>query len=72
MIRNRIFSSLAIAGLIGFTAACGDTDDETVIEQPVVEEPAPVISEPAPAPITTDTMIHDTMRMDTTPATTPR
>lgn len=65
MIKNRIFSTLALAGLIGFTAACGGADDDVVVEQPVVEEPAPVIMEPTPAPMTTDTMIHDTMTMDT-------
>lgn len=61
MIKNRIFSAFAFAGLLGFTA-CAAEEEAPVIEEPVVEEPAPIV-EPAPAPMMTDTaaMPMDTM-----------
>lgn len=53
MLKNRIFTALAFAGLVGFTACA---DEPEVVEEPVVEEP---IMEPAtePAPMTTDTAL---------------
>ena len=64
--KNRIFATLAVAGLVGL-AAC-DSGEDTVVEQPVVEEPAPVVVEPAPAPMMSDTMVHDTLGHDTAAA----
>ena len=57
MLKNRIFTALAFAGLVGFTACA---DEPEVVEEPVVEEP---IMEPATEPvepIVTDTMMADT------------
>lgn len=52
MLKNRIFTALAFAGLVGF-AACADEPE--VVEEPVLEEP---IVEPAPVePIVTDTVL---------------
>lgn len=66
MLKNRIFTALAFAGFVGLTACGGE--EETNIEQPVVEEAAPAM-EPAPAPMTTDTaampMGTDTAATDT-------
>ena len=52
MIKNRIFTAFAFVGLLGLTA-CGGAE-EAEMEQPVLEEQAPVM-EPAPMPMTTDT-----------------
>jgi hypothetical protein len=56
MIKNRIATAFAFVGLLGL-AACG-TDDNTdvIVEQPVVEQPAPVVTE---QPIVTDTVQWD-------------
>lgn len=62
MLKNRIFTAFAFAGLLGF-AACADEPE--VVEEPVVEEP---IVEPItdPAPVTTDTaFLQDTAAVDT-------
>lgn len=67
MLKNRIFTAFAFAGLLGF-AACADEPE--VVEEPVYEEPVePMMTEPAP--VTTDTSLMptdttDTMEMDTT------
>jgi hypothetical protein len=67
MIKNRIATAFAFVGLIGL-AACGtDRDTDVIVEQPVVEEPAPVVTEPM-QPVVTDTMEWDdtTVVEDTT------
>ncbi len=58
MLKNRIFTAFAFAGLLGF-AACAGEEEVPVIEEPVVEEPAPIVE---PAPMMTDTAA---MPMDT-------
>ncbi len=58
MIKNRIATAFAFVGLIGL-AACGtDRDTDVIVEQPVVEEPAPVVTEPI-QPVVTDTAAWD-------------
>lgn len=51
MLKNRIYTAFAFAGLLSF-AACAGEDDAAVIEEPVVEEPAPIVE---PVPAVTDT-----------------
>ena len=53
MLKNRIFTAFAFAGLLGF-AACAPEEEAPIVEEPVVEEPAPM-TEPVPAPMGTDT-----------------
>lgn len=67
MIKNRIATAFAFVGLLGL-AACGERDADVVVEQPVVEEPAPVVTEPTYEPIVTDTAMVDGAAVDT-PAT---
>ncbi|CAN5534591.1 hypothetical protein BH24GEM3_BH24GEM3_09250 [soil metagenome] len=80
--KNRIFTALAFAGLMGM-AACGPQDetrvDDMTIEAPAAAptmEPAPTTTtDPMMAPMHDDTlMMHDTMPGATTvpPAGTPQ
>jgi hypothetical protein len=56
MIKNRIATAFAFVGLLGL-AACGTDDSaDVIVEQPVVEQPAPVVTE---QPIVTDTVQWD-------------
>jgi hypothetical protein len=62
MIKNRIATAFAFVGLLGL-AACGTDDDaDVIVEEPVVEQPAPVVTE---QPVVTDTMMYsDTVAVD--------
>ncbi|MEX2570302.1 MAG: hypothetical protein WD737_03285 [Gemmatimonadota bacterium] len=46
---KKILTTFALAGLVGL-AACADDNEPVIMEEPVVEEPAPapVVTEPAP------------------------
>ena len=63
MLKNRFAVALAFAGLVGF-AVCADSDDDVIVEEPVIEEPFddPIVD---PAPVLDDTMYMDTMTVDT-------
>lgn len=62
MMKNRIAAAFAFVGLLGLAACDTDRDADVVVEQPVVEEPAPIITEPAYDPTLTDTTV---MQQDT-------
>lgn len=66
MMKNRLATAFAFVALMGL-AACGtDEDADVVVEQPVVEEPAPVVTEPIQEPLVTDTaLVADTTLADT-------
>jgi hypothetical protein len=73
---NKLFGTFALAGLVGL-AACETRDDAVIIEDPVIEQPAPapVVTEPAPPP---PPLADDTLLMQpgtdptlTDPAVTP-
>ncbi|CAN5733692.1 hypothetical protein BH23GEM6_BH23GEM6_16370 [soil metagenome] len=59
MIKNRFATAFAFVGLLGLAACGNDRDADVIVEQPVVEEPVPVMIEPAP-PVVTDTAVWDT------------
>ncbi|MQA91323.1 MAG: hypothetical protein GEU90_14025 [Gemmatimonas sp.] len=67
---QKLFATLALAGLVS-VAACAPDDGAEILEEPVIEEPAPapIVTEPAPmpAPGATDTMMADTMMEDELP-----
>jgi hypothetical protein len=73
---KKFIGAFALAGMIGFTA-CGPAE-ETVVEEPVLEEvtPVPVVTEPMtppPPPMTTDSAaLTDSAAVDSamSPATT--
>lgn len=58
--KNRIFSTVALAALVSLAACAKDeaAEGEAVTEETTVETTAPVVTEPAPvvAPMTTDSM----------------
>ena len=50
MIKNRIFTAFAFAGLLGFTA-CAAEEEAPIVEEPIVtEEPAMIVEEPVVDP----------------------
>ncbi|MEX2582540.1 MAG: hypothetical protein WD766_04675 [Gemmatimonadota bacterium] len=57
---KKFIAAFALAGMVGLSACAAD-DEPQIIEEPVIEEPAPapIVTEPAPA--VTDTMMMDTM-----------
>lgn len=77
MLKNRFLAAFAVAGLVGLAACGAEEEGDVLIEEPVVEEPAPAPTI-EPAPVITDTM--GAMPMDsagamgapTTPPTTPQ
>jgi hypothetical protein len=59
---KKLLGTFALVGVVGL-AACEQREDTVIIEDPVIEQPAPapVVTEPAPmAPMGTDTMYRDT------------
>jgi predicted small lipoprotein YifL len=66
MMKNRLATAFAFAALFGL-AACGtDRDTDVIVEQPVVEEPAPVVTEPMyEQPVVTDTALVVEETVDT-------
>lgn len=52
---KKLFSTFALAGMVSL-AACATDEEPAVIEEPVVEEPAPAPVVTEPAPMVTDTM----------------
>jgi hypothetical protein len=64
---KKFLSVFAVAGLLGF-AACAAEEDTTVIEEPVIEEPAPAPMVTEPLPMTVDSMGADSMMTDSVAA----
>jgi len=64
MMKNRFATAFAFVGLLGLAACGNDRDADVIVEQPVVEEPAPVMTEPA-QPVVTDTAAWGTEPTDT-------
>lgn len=68
---KKVITTFAAAGLLGF-AACAGEDEPVIIEEPVIEQPAPAPTISEPMPMTTDTSFMDTdTMMDTPGAVTP-
>jgi hypothetical protein len=64
-VMKKLLATFALAGLVS-VAACAAEDEPEILEEPVIEQPAPAPIVTEPAPMMTDTMMADTMMMDTT------
>jgi hypothetical protein len=60
---KKLITAFALAGFVGLTA-CAAEDEPEIIEEPVIEEPAPAPIVTEPAPMMTDTMATDPLMTD--------
>jgi len=62
---KKLITAFALAGFVGLTA-CAAEDEPELIEEPVIEEPAPapIVTEPTPPPLPADTMATDSLMTD--------
>lgn len=61
---KKIITAFTAAGIVGL-AGCAPEDQPVIIDEPVIEQPAPAPVVTEPAPMTTDTTMLDVDTIDT-------